>query len=64
MSSKGPSSATRSSVSGRYTVAKAGRGTPATVTKDVAARVEASWKRASEATGAFQTKDKSSVPKR
>lgn len=29
-----------------------------TVTKEVAARVEASWKRASEATGAFQTKNK------
>ncbi len=64
MSSKGPSSVSRSSVSGEYTPAKTGRGNPATVTKDVAARVEASWQRASEATGAFQSKDKSAAPKR
>lgn len=64
MSFKGLSSVTRSAVSGRYTTVKAGRNAPTTVTKEVAARVEASWKRASEATGAFQSQDKASAPKR
>ena len=52
---KGSSGGYRSVVSGRYIPVK-GQATAGTLTKEGVARVEASWKRASEATGAFQSK--------
>lgn len=44
----------RSAAIGRYMVAKEGRSHSSVMTKERVARVEASWKRASEATGEFQ----------
>lgn len=46
----------RSAISGRYVTVKDGRSPGSPITKDRVARIEASWRRASEATGAFQGK--------
>lgn len=52
----------RSAISGRYETLKDGRSRGGPITKDRVARIEASWRRASEATGAFQGRLRQAPP--
>lgn len=65
---KSSSSIYRSAISGRYITGKNGSGTTrlagAGMTKERVARVERSWRKASEETGAFKTPSNTHVTKR
>lgn len=66
--SKNSSSIYRSAISGRYITGKSGassvKASGVGMTKERLARVERSWRRASEETGAFKTPSSAHVTKR